>query len=230
MINAQPAKYQPELENIELHGKIHTITNIHSLTKQKLTYEFSKEGYILVEKSSLVDGDTLESQISSTVYKYIRNSKGNITRLTLVRDNEEHSQFDYYYNTSEMLIKSIEIEDLAFGEYPQRERIYDKTGKLTKETFTTYVRNCNCSTVYHYDDEGYLVRKDEFDYEDGSLGFTTYLNDEHGYAIEIKDYSSENEDPTITTLIYTYDEYHNPTKIVSSDGNVIESLYSYYQE
>lgn len=44
-----------------------------------------------------------------------------------------------------------------------------------------YSSDCNCSTVYQDNAKGYHIRKDEFEYENGSLGFTTYLNNELNY-------------------------------------------------
>ncbi|MBO4677909.1 MAG: Ig-like domain-containing protein [Oscillospiraceae bacterium] len=101
---------------------------------------------------------------------------------------------------------------------------YDENGRELSYTYRTNAGES--TTVYRYDENGYLSRT-ESAYMDDSVYYTDYVRDAAGRTLKETTYNNAGE--LSYSQVYTYDKDGNNTKLVytSGAGNVMTYTYTY---
>ncbi len=196
-------------------------------------YTYDKKGRLTKEV------DYLSDSISTTTYAY--NKAGNVTQETRVFTYEDGSssttKSTYAYDQKGNKIKEVTYLN---DHIVTTTSIYDKKGRLTKETVVYAYENTESFTTvttYTYDKAGNEIKRvTKSDNVDGVTKSTvTCVYDEKGRLIKYTEAYSYSQETSKEVITYTYDKNGNKIKEVDKQsfgdgGKATRTVTSTYDE
>ena len=135
-------------------------------------YTYDKDGNLIREKTGEI-----------IVVEYVYDKRGK-----LLEENYQDATVQYTYDKDGNLIKKQRDEQVNTTSEYVNEYFYDENGRLIKETYQGYGNSVSqevkATTLYSYDQDGNLIKKDESRITGANLYVTNFTYDSNGNLIE----------------------------------------------
>ena len=186
-------------------------------------YTYTKEGTLLAEKK-----ECYAIFCFYTTYKYLANNEvyEETTYTTPLHDEKDISNKRtryYIYDSKGAIVEIQTYKGEDFRSYHCMEN--DKE----VETYSYFLEGEVIKTLFSYDKDNQLIKKENFNLLTGDFTSGTYYTyDEKGNLLQIDD----GQIPSPNRTIYHYDKYNNCTEEIYYKNNkraaIVERIFTYY--
>ena len=187
-------------------------------------YTYTKEGTLLAEKK-----ECYAIFCFYTTYKYLANNEvyEETTYTTPLHDEKDISDRRtryYIYDSKGAIVEIQTYKGEDFRSYHCMEN--DKE----VETYSYFLEGEVIKTLFSYDKDNQLIKKENFNLLTGDFTSGTYYTyDEKGNLLQIDD----GQIPSPNRTIYHYDKFNNCTEEIWYKNNkpaaIVERIFTYYQ-